>query len=90
MATKKPAPKTQHTSATSSVGKVSKKTPTRTSRRKSQQTPDTDELSAARNAFLAALIASGNVSILSKQESERILADTEFNGCIARPKKRTT
>ena len=27
-----------------------------------------------------------NVKFLSKKETKKLLADTEFNGCVARPK----
>lgn len=36
--------------------------------------------------FIDELVASGSAEVLTKEESEALIADTEFNGCIARPK----
>lgn len=36
--------------------------------------------------FIDDLVASGSAKVLTKEESAALIADTEFDGCIARPK----
>lgn len=40
----------------------------------------------AMKKFIDELVKSGSAKVLTKDESESLLANTEFNGCIARPK----
>lgn len=44
------------------------------------------QIRPAMQKFIDELVKSASAKVLTKEESAAILANTEFNGCIARPK----
>lgn len=60
-------------------------------RNRASSTPaDTDAaINPLMKKFIDDLVKSGAAKVLTKEESEAILASTEFDGCIARPKGST-
>lgn len=57
--------------------------------RKPRHEKAANERENAKNALMLELLKCGNVTILSKGASRRLIENTEFTGCIARPKNTT-
>jgi hypothetical protein len=75
-AKKKPAKK-------KSAKKSAKK---KSAKKKSAKGSKTDSFRDAKAKFYAELAKQPNVTFLTREESDAIIANSEFNGCIARPK----
>jgi len=82
MATKKTKKSTTRTKTSTARQKAKSKIKKRS--KNAEQT-----IAAARDEFLKKLAAQPNVKFLSREESQSILENTEFDGCIARPKNPT-
>jgi hypothetical protein len=78
-AKKKPAKK-------KSAKKSAKKPAKKKSAKKSAKGSKTDSFRDAKAKFYAELAKQPNVTFLTRAESDAIIANSEFNGCIARPK----
>jgi len=51
-----------------------------------QQGSAAESFVSAKDDFLKKLASQPHVKFLTKEESEALIANTEFDGCIARPK----
>lgn len=76
------------TKTTKAARKVRQKTPV-SAAKKSRNKKAANERENAKNALMLELLKCSNVTILSKAASRRLIENTEFNGCIARPQNTT-
>lgn len=85
MATKK----TKKSTIPTTAGKTARRDAKSASSKRSKQAAD-QAISTAMDEFLEQLAKQPHVTILSREESRRIIENTEFDGCIARPKSTAT